>query len=94
MCPSLVAPTMGAITPGRLSSQASATWAGGAPRSAATCASRSAARVGVGRVEEHDAAVDRRLDDRLGRGLFTAHGRTTTSIVHPAPVPPRPLPIP
>jgi Lrp/AsnC family transcriptional regulator, leucine-responsive regulatory protein len=26
--------------------------------------------------------------------LFTPHGRTTTSIVHSAPVPPRPLPIP
>jgi len=25
--------------------------------------------------------------------LFTPHGRTTTSIVHSAPVPPRPLPI-
>jgi Lrp/AsnC family transcriptional regulator, leucine-responsive regulatory protein len=26
--------------------------------------------------------------------LFTPHGRTTTSIVHSAPVPPRPLPVP
>jgi Lrp/AsnC family transcriptional regulator, leucine-responsive regulatory protein len=26
--------------------------------------------------------------------LFTPHGRTSTSIVHSAPVPPRPLPIP
>jgi Lrp/AsnC family leucine-responsive transcriptional regulator len=26
--------------------------------------------------------------------LFTPHGRTTTSIVHSAPVQPRPLPIP
>jgi len=26
--------------------------------------------------------------------LFTPHGRTTTSIVHSAPVPPRPLPLP
>jgi hypothetical protein len=25
--------------------------------------------------------------------LFTPHGRTTTSIVHSAPVPPRPLPV-
>jgi Lrp/AsnC family leucine-responsive transcriptional regulator len=24
---------------------------------------------------------------------FTPHGRTTTSIVHSAPVPPRPLPV-
>jgi Lrp/AsnC family transcriptional regulator, leucine-responsive regulatory protein len=26
--------------------------------------------------------------------LFTPHGRTTTSIVHSAPVPARPLPVP
>jgi len=26
--------------------------------------------------------------------LFTPHGRTTTSIVHSSPVPPRPLPVP
>jgi hypothetical protein len=26
--------------------------------------------------------------------LFTPHGRTTTSIVNSAPVPPRPLPVP
>lgn len=26
--------------------------------------------------------------------LFTPHGRTTTSIVHSAPVPPRALPVP
>ncbi|HYB14836.1 MAG TPA: hypothetical protein VEF71_05110 [Streptosporangiaceae bacterium] len=26
--------------------------------------------------------------------LFTPHGRTTTSIVHSALVPPRPLPVP
>jgi hypothetical protein len=26
--------------------------------------------------------------------LFTPHDRTTTSIVHSAPVPPRPLPVP
>jgi Lrp/AsnC family leucine-responsive transcriptional regulator len=26
--------------------------------------------------------------------LFTPHGRTTTSIIHSAPVPPRPLPVP
>jgi Lrp/AsnC family leucine-responsive transcriptional regulator len=25
--------------------------------------------------------------------LFTPHGRTTTSIVHSSPVPPRPLPL-
>ena len=33
-----------------------------------------AGRVGVGRVEERDAAVDRRLDDRLGCGLVEVPG--------------------
>ena len=39
--PSLVAPTIGAVTPGRCSSQASATCAAGTPRAAATSATRS-----------------------------------------------------
>jgi len=36
-----------------------------------------------------------RTIDALGptRDRFTPHGRTTTSIVHSAPVPPRPLPV-
>ena len=35
------------------------------------------------------------IDDlELILDLFTPHGRTTTSIVHSAPVPPRPLPVP
>ena len=33
-------------------------------------------------------------DDRGADTLFTPHGRTTTSIMHSAPVPPRPLPVP
>ena len=57
-CSGFVAPTIGAVTPGRPSTHASATWAGGTPRPAATSADP---------VDDVEVRVDvERVGERIG----------------------------